>query len=188
MNWPTGLTSAADGPVSIILVSDGAIELFSIWREASLHTDPVLRNTALREANIDELVAEVNTLIADVPVAEVCATLDAPVSPWLGSTPSTRCSTTSRSVISGRSSRPSIRCGPMRIACPPVLFGGVRNRRDLPAKHAPGLGEDSAAVLGEFGVDGETIARLLARDAENAAAVHAMLEARAAAEAASTDD
>ena len=62
---------AADGPVSIILVSDGAIELFSIWREASLHTDPRC-DTALREANIDELVAEVNALIADVPVAEVC--------------------------------------------------------------------------------------------------------------------
>ena len=67
----------------------------------------------------------------------------------------------------------------------------VRSRETaetFPAKHAPQLGEDSAAVLGELGVDGETIARLLARDTQNAAAVHAMLEARAAAEAASTDD
>ena len=68
---------AADGPVSIILVSDGALELFSIWREASLPHDPRFATPALREANIDELVAEVNALIADVPVAEVCATLDA---------------------------------------------------------------------------------------------------------------
>ena len=52
----------------------------------------------------------------------------------------------------------------------------------------PSSGSHDAAVLGELGVDGETIARLLARDAQNAAAVHAMLEARAAAEAASTDD
>ena len=62
------------------------------------------------------------------------------------------------------------------------------NYETFPAKHAPRLGEDSAAVLGELGVDGETIARLLARDAHNATAVHAMLETRAGAEAVSTDD
>ena len=181
---------AADGPVSIILVSDGAIELFSIWREASLHTDPRFATPALREANIDELVAEVNALIADVPVAEVCATLDA------FGVPVARVNTLDEvfddeqvrhlgSII--ETEHPD--GGPMRIARPPVPFGGVRETAEtFPAKHAPRLGEDSAAVLGELGVDGETIARLLARDAQNAAAVHAMLEARAAAEAASTDD
>ncbi len=181
---------AADGPVSIILVSDGAIELFSIWREASLHTDPRFATPALREANIDELVAEVNALIADVPVAEVCATLDA------FGVPVARVNTLDEvfddeqvrhlgAII--ETEHPD--GGPMRIARPPVPFGGVRETAEtFPAKHAPRLGEDSAAVLGEVGVDGETIARLLARDAENAAAVHAMIEARAAAEAASTDD
>ena len=181
---------AADGPVSIILVSDGAIELFSIWREASLHTDPRFATPALREANSDQLVAEVNALIADVPVAEVCATLDA------FGVPVARVNTLDEvfddeqvrhlgSII--ETEHPD--GGPMRIARPPVPFGGVRETaKTFPAKHAPRLGEDSAAVLGELGVDGETIARLLARDAENAAAVHAMLEARAAAEAASTDD
>ncbi len=181
---------AADGPVSIILVSDGALELFSIWREASLHTDPRFATPALREANIDELVAEVNALIADVPVAEVCATLDA------FGVPVARVNTLDEvfddeqvrhlgAII--ETEHPD--GGPMRIARPPVPFGGVRETAEtFPAKHAPRLGEDSAAVLGDLGVDGETIARLLARDAQNAAAVHAMLEARAAAEAASTDD
>ena len=37
---------AADGPVSIILVSDGAIELFSIWRKRHFTADRV-RDTAL---------------------------------------------------------------------------------------------------------------------------------------------
>ncbi|MEO0492062.1 MAG: CoA transferase [Actinomycetota bacterium] len=174
---------AADGPVSIILVSDNAIELFSIWREASLHTDPRFATPALREANIDEFVTEVNALIADVPVAEVCETLDA------FGVPVARVNTLDEVFDDAQvrhlgaiieTEHPD--GGPMRIARPPVPFGGVRETAEtFPAKHAPRLGEDSAAVLGDLGVDEETIGRLLARDAENAVAVTAMLAARAAA-------
>lgn len=176
---------AKDGPVSIILVSDGAIELFSIWREASLHTDPRFATPALREANIDALVTEVNALIADVSVAEVCDTLDA------FGVPVAKVNTLDNLFDDAQvqhlgavieTEHPD--GGPMRIARPPVPFGGVRETAaTFPAKHAPRLGEDSADVLGELGVGDDTIARLLARDAENAAAVTAMLAARAAAQA-----
>lgn len=183
-NWfPT--FQAKDGPVSIILVSDGAIELFSIWREASLHTDPRFATPALREANIDDLVTEVNALIADVSVEEVCDTLDA------FGVPVAKVNTLDNLFDDAQvqhlgavieTEHPD--GGPMRIARPPVPFGGVRDTAEtFPAKHAPRLGEDSADVLGELGVDGDTIARLLARDAENAATLQAMLTARAAAQA-----
>ena len=73
-----------------------------------------------------------------------------------------------------------------RCGSPPTARSAGETTETFPAS-TPAARRGSAAVL-EVGVDGETIARLLARDAENAAAVHAMIEARAAAEAASTDD
>ena len=73
--------------------------------------------------------------------------------------------------------------GPMRIARPRSHSAECAKPPRPFRRSTHRLGEDSAAVLGELGVDSETIARLLARDAQNAAAVHAMLKARAAAEA-----
>ena len=52
----------------------------------------------------------------------------------------------------------------MRIANTPFDFTG---QRPLPARHAPVLGEHSAEILSELGVDQDDIDRIEAREAAN---------------------
>ena len=174
------LFRAKDGPVAIILTSDQAVELLSVWREAELHLDPRFATLHDRVRNGTAFVESVNALLADVTTAEVCETLDAfgiPVARLnalyevfddeqvrhLGS------------VV--QAEHPD--AGPMRLARPPVPFHGERATGEhFPRRPAPRVGEHVAEVLAELGVEGELIERLTARDAENAVTLQAMLAAR----------
>ena len=167
--------------MSIILVSDGAVELLSVWRGAELHTDPRFATLAARVAHTDELVAAVNDLLGDVDVAEVCETLDAfgiPVA-RVNALDEVADDEQVRHLGSIIETEHPVG-GPMRLARPPVPFGGVRLAADaFPRTHAPMLGHDGPAVFEALGIDEATRARLADRDAANAEILAAMLAAQA---------
>lgn len=174
------LFRAKDGPVAIILTSDQAVELLSVWREAELHLDPRFATLHDRVRNGTAFVESVNALLADVTTAEVCETLDAfgiPVA-RLNALDEVFDDEQVRhlgSVV--QAEHPD--AGPMRLARPPVPFHGERATGEhFPRRPAPRVGEHVAEVLAELGVEGELIERLTARDAENAVTLQAMLEAR----------
>ncbi len=175
------LFRAKDGPVAIILTSDQAVELLSVWRGAELHTDPRFATLADRIRRGAEFVDAVNELLADVEVAEVCDTLDAFGIPVARLNPLAEVADDVQvrhlgSVIDAE--HPD--AGAMRLARPPVPFHGERpTAATFPARHAPRVGEHVVEVLAELDVDGELIDRLTARDAENAVTLQAMLAARA---------
>ncbi len=175
------LFRAKDGPVAIILTSDQAVELLSVWRGAELHTDPRFATLADRIRRGAEFVDAVNELLADVEVAEVCDTLDAFGIPVARLNPLAEVADDVQvrhlgSVIDAE--HPD--AGAMRLARPPVPFHGERpTAATFPARHAPRVGEHVVEVLTELDVDGELIDRLTARDAENAVTLQAMLAARA---------
>ena len=175
------LFRAKDGPVAIILTSDQAVELLSVWRGAELHTDPRFATLADRIRRGAEFVDAVNELLADVEVAEVCDTLDAFGIPVARLNPLAEVADDEQvrhlgSVIDAE--HPD--AGAMRLARPPVPFHGERpTAATFPARHAPRVGEHVVEVLAELDVDGELIDRLTARDAENAVTLQAMLAARA---------
>lgn len=172
---------AKDGPVSVILVSDPHVELLSIWRGAELHTDPRFATLAARVAHLDEFVAAVNDLLADVEVAEVCETLDAfgiPVA-RVNALHEVADDEQVRHLGSIIETEHPVG-GPLRLARPPVPFGGVRpTAEEFPHHHAPALGHDGPVIFGELGVDEAIIARLAERDAANAEILTAMLAAQA---------
>lgn len=174
------LFRAKDGPVAIILTSDQAVELLSVWREAELHLDPRFATLHDRVRNGTAFVESVNALLADVTTAEVCETLDAfgiPVA-RLNALDEVFDDEQVRhlgSVV--QAEHPD--AGPMRLARPPVPFHGERATGEhFPRRPAPRVGEHVAEVLAELGVEGELIERLTARDAENAVTLQAMLAAR----------
>ena len=174
------LFRAKDGPVAIILTSDQAVELLSVWREAELHLDPRFVTLHDRVRNGAAFVESVNALLADVTTAEVCETLDAfgiPVA-RLNALDEVFDDEQVRhlgSVV--QAEHPD--AGPMRLARPPVPFHGERATGEhFPRRPAPRVGEHVAEVLAELGVEGELIERLTARDAENAVTLQAMLAAR----------
>lgn len=173
---------AQDGAVSIILLSDDLIELFSIWRGSEMHLDPRFSNIKARYGNRDAFVDTVNELLADVTVDEVCETLDA------FGIPVARVNT-----LEDVFDDPQVKHlgsiidtehpdgGPMRLARPPVPFHGHRlTADDFPRNHAPRLGHDTPKVLAELGIDPVTIAELQARDDANAEILKAMIEAQKA--------
>ena len=174
------LFRAKDGPVAIILTSDQAVDLLSVWREAELHLDPRFVTLHDRVRNGAAFVESVNALLADVTTAEVCETLDAfgiPVA-RLNALDEVFDDEQVRhlgSVV--QAEHPD--AGPMRLARPPVPFHGERATGEhFPRRPAPRVGEHVAEVLAELGVEGELIERLTARDAENAVTLQAMLAAR----------
>ena len=174
------LFRAKDGPVAIILTSDQAVDLLSVWREAELHLDPRFVTLHDRVRNGAAFVESVNALLADVTTAEVCETLDAfgiPVA-RLNALDEVFDDEQVRhlgSVV--QAEHPD--AGPMRLARPPVPFHGERPTGEhFPRRPAPRVGEHVAEVLAELGVEGELIERLTARDAENAVTLQAMLAAR----------
>lgn len=174
------LFRAKDGPVAIILTSDQAVELLSVWREAELHLDPRFATLHDRVRNGTAFVESVNALLADVTTAEVCETLDAfgiPVA-RLNALDEVFDDEQVRhlgSVV--QAEHPD--AGPMRLARPPVPFHGERATGEhFPRRPAPRVGEHVAEVLAELGVEGDMIERLTARDAENAVTLQAMLAAR----------
>lgn len=174
------LFRAKDGPVAIILTSDQAVELLSVWREAEMHLDPRFATLHDRVRNGTAFVESVNALLADVTTAEVCETLDAfgiPVA-RLNALDEVFDDEQVRhlgSVV--QAEHPD--AGPMRLARPPVPFHGERATGEhFPRRPAPRVGEHVAEVLAELGVEGELIERLTARDAENAVTLQAMLAAR----------
>ncbi len=174
------LFRAKDGPVAIILTSDQAVELLSVWRAAELHLDPRFATLHDRVRNGTAFVESVNALLADVTTAEVCETLDAfgiPVA-RLNALDEVFDDEQVRhlgSVV--QAEHPD--AGPMRLARPPVPFHGERATGEhFPRRPAPRVGEHVAEVLAELGVEGELIERLTARDAENAVTLQAMLAAR----------
>jgi len=174
------LFRAKDGPVAIILTSDQAVELLSVWREAELHLDPRFATLHDRVRNGTAFVESVNALLADVTTAEVCETLDAfgiPVA-RLNALDEVFDDEQVRhlgSVV--QAEHPD--AGPMRLARPPVPFHGERATGEhFPRRPAPRVGEHVAEVLAELGVEGDMIGRLTARDAENAVTLQAMLAAR----------
>lgn len=161
---------AKDGLVSIILVADEAVELLSVWRGASLHTDPRFATMPARIANMDAFCAAVESVLEDVGVDEICENLDA------FGVPVARVNSLDQvcddeqvrhlgSII--ETEHPT--AGTMRLARPPVPFGGESATSEtFPACAAPTLGQDSAALFAAVGVEAETIERLTARDASNA--------------------
>jgi len=174
------LFRAKDGPVAIILTSDQAVELLSVWRAAELHLDPRFATLHDRVRNGTAFVESVNALLADVTTAEVCETLDAfgiPVA-RLNALDEVFDDEQVRhlgSVV--QAEHPD--AGPMRLARPPVPFHGERATGEhFPRRPAPRVGEHVAEVLAELGVEGDMIERLTARDAENAVTLQAMLAAR----------
>lgn len=175
---------AKDGFVSMTFVADPTVELFSIWRGAELHTDPRFATFAARYANRREFVAEINRLLADVEIDECCEMLDAMGIPVarVNSLDEVRADPQVEhlgAVI--ETEHPD--AGPMRLARPPVPFGGVRETAaTFPRNPAPRLGQDSAELLGALDVAPETIAALVERDAANAEILKAMIETEAAAE------
>ena len=175
---------AKDGFVSMTFVADPTVELFSIWRGAELHTDRRFATFAARYANRREFVAEINRLLADVEIDECCEMLDAMGIPVarVNSLDEVRADPQVEhlgAVI--ETEHPD--AGPMRLARPPVPFGGVRETAaTFPRNPAPRLGQDSAELLGALDVAPETIAALVERDAANAEILKAMIETEAAAE------
>ena len=174
------LFRAKDGPVAIILTSDQAVELLSVWRAAELHLDPRFATLHDRVRNGTAFVESVNALLADVTTAEVCETLDAfgiPVA-RLNALDEVFDDEQVRhlgSVV--QAEHPD--AGPMQLARPPVPFHGERATGEhFPRRPAPRVGEHVAEVLAELGVEGDMIERLTARDAENAVTLQAMLAAR----------
>ena len=161
---------AKDGLVSIILVADEAVELLSVWRGASLHTDPRFATMPDRVANMTAFAEAVESLLEDVGVDEICESLDAfgvPVA-RVNSLDQIMADEQVRhlgSII--ETEHPA--AGAMRLARPPVPFGGARATKEtFPERPAPALGQDSSALFESLGVEAETIERLAARDAANA--------------------
>lgn len=170
---------AKDGAVSIILLNDELIELFSVWRGSEMHLDPRFATIRDRYANLDAFVEVVNQLLADVTVDEVCETLDA------FGIPVARVNTLEEvfddpqikhlgSII--ETEHPD--GGPMRLARPPVPFHGHRlTAAEFPRNHAPRVGQDSPKILADLGVDPVVVAELQARDEANAEVLTAMRQA-----------
>ena len=152
-----------------------------MWRGSEFHLDPRFGSLNERIRNGPEFVAEVNKLLADVEIAEVCETLDAfgiPVARLntLAEVPDDEQVRHLGTII--ETEHPD--AGPMRLARPPVPFGGHRETAEtFPARPAPRVGEHVAEVLAELGIDDATIERLTARDTEAAGRLAAMLAARA---------
>lgn len=170
---------AEDGPVMMILLSDPHVELLSVWRGSEMHLDPRFGTIAARYEHKEAFVAEVNALIADVEVDEICETLDA------FGIPVARVNT-----LDEVADDPQVRHlgsiietehpqgGPMRLARPPVPFHGRRETAEtFPRNHAPTVGQDSPEILAALGIDAEVVAELQARDEANGEILKAMLEA-----------
>ena len=108
------LFRAKDGPVAIILTSDQAVELLSVWRAAELHLDLALPPFTI-ESGTARLSSSRSTpcwLTSRPPRCARPLMRSAFRSP--GSMRLTRCSMTNRSAISEAWSRPNI---PMRARC-----------------------------------------------------------------------
>lgn len=168
------LFQAQDGLVSIILVADPAVELLSVWRGASIHTDPRFATLFDRVEHMDEFVAAVNGLLADVTVDEICEALDAfgvPVA-RVNSLDTVHEDEQIRHLGSLVETEHPM-AGPMRLPRPPVPFGG--EHAPFPARPAPAVGQDGRQILEALGVDAATIDRLAARDAAQAEMLRAAM-------------
>jgi len=165
---------AKDGYVSIVLVSDESLELLSIWQGSELHLDERYATLAARLSRADAFNAEVEALIADITTAEICETLDAfgiPVA-RVNSLDDLHEDEQIRHAGSlVETDHPAI--GRMRFPRPPVGF----DVPSFPTRHAPYIGDDTREVLTELGISDEIISGLEARDAANAAALAAAMEA-----------
>jgi crotonobetainyl-CoA:carnitine CoA-transferase CaiB-like acyl-CoA transferase len=165
---------AKDGYVSVVLVSDESLEMLSIWRGSELHLDVRYSTLPARLARAAAFNIEIEALLADVSTAEICETLDAFGVPVARVNTLDNVHEDSQVRHAGSlvdTEHPTV--GPMRFPRPPARFAGAV----FPERHAPYIGDHTREVLASIGVADGVIDALEERDANNALALKAAMEA-----------
>lgn len=156
---------AKDGHVSIILISDDDLEVFCIWLDSTLHQVSQFKTTLDRLQNLESFKSEIEALLADRSVDEICETLDSM------NIPVARVNTLDDvhedvqvlhegSLI--ETTHPIL--GDMRYPRPPFK---MIDQDQFPKRHAPFLGDNTREVLSAIGIEEQEIDRLEKRDIAN---------------------
>jgi crotonobetainyl-CoA:carnitine CoA-transferase CaiB-like acyl-CoA transferase len=156
---------AKDGHVSIILISDDDLEVFCIWLDSTLHQVSQFKTTLDRLQNLESFKSEIEALLADRSVDEICETLDSM------NIPVARVNTLDDvhedvqvlhegSLI--ETTHPIL--GDMRYPRPPFK---MIDQDQFPKRHAPFLGDNTREVLFAIGIEEQEIDRLEKRDIAN---------------------
>ena len=178
---------AKDGHVSIVLVADAALELLCVWRGATLHQDPRYRTLLARLVHAAEFKRAIEEMLAEVPIDEICESLDAFGVPVARVNPLDEVHEDPQIRHAGslvETSHPRI--GAMRLPRPPFHFVGQEDE-PFPERHAPFLGDHTREILEELRVEDAVIERLEQREAKNAEMMRQAI-AQAAAAAAALED
>jgi crotonobetainyl-CoA:carnitine CoA-transferase CaiB-like acyl-CoA transferase len=156
---------ARDGHLAIILVADDALKSLCEFTGSELHLDPRFANLPARLMHGDALHTELELALSQFDVADLCNYLDEKGVP-VARANSPQEMFDDPQVIEQEAiitvEHPV--AGTMRIADTPFKFEG---QDELPARHAATLGQHSAEILRELGVDQAHVDRIEQREAAN---------------------
>jgi len=156
---------ASDGHVSIILISDDDLEVFCIWLGSTLHQLSQFKTALDRLQNLDIFKHEVEKLLADRSVEEVCETLDSMNIPVARVNSLDNVHEDAQVLHEGtliETTHPVL--GDMRYPRPPF---NMTDQDQFPKRHAPFLGDHTREVLSELNLEESEIKRLEERDNAN---------------------
>lgn len=160
---PYGVFEAADGPLVITVGNNAQYERFclEVIERPDLASDPRFATNLLRTRNRPELIAIIDAELKRRPRAELLRKLAAngiPCGEVLGLNEALR---SPRAQEAGMVSHAADDAGRPAVLSPPYRLDGAR----VPLRHRPpGLGQDTDAVLGELGLDADSIASLRSRN------------------------
>lgn len=164
--------TAKDGHIAIILISDDDLQVFCLWLGAALHEDERFSSLGARLQNLPAFKDEINKLLVDHEVDELCETLDSMNVPV--AKVNTMATVQNDPQIIQQGSLVEINhpvLGEMRLPRPPF---NMHEQDVFPKSHAPFLGDHSREILTQLGVGEPDIERMEQRESANRDIIKAM--------------
>lgn len=163
---------AKDGHIAMVLISDNDLEVFCIWIGSKLHEDERFKTFGARLQNLTVFKTEIDALLVDRTVDELCEMLDSMNVPVAKVNTMESVQDDPQIIHEGSLvdvTHPVI--GDMRLPRPPF---NLQDQDSFPKRHAPFLGDHNREILTELGVDEPEITRMEDRESANREIIKAM--------------